>query len=236
MEEVKKCPTPHVLFFPLPFQGPVNCMLKLAELFCLNGFRVTFLNTDYIQRRLLSSSDRSERYPNLRFVTVPDGLSEDNPRTGDRLLNLLDSMDSVSKPLFREIVNSCSQDEIPLSCIIVDGAFFYAVDIAQDFGIPLLFFDTISPCALWALLSLPQLIQAGDFPFKGNLFFFFLFCSPFDFIMLKQESHYGFYLIFTKNQFYKPIGGDKSTLISQFSLSKQLEKVMSTLCLMKGFF
>lgn len=168
MEEVKKCPTPHVLFFPLPFQGPVNCMLKLAELFCLNGFRVTFLNTDYIQRRLLSSSDRSERYPNLRFVTVPDGLSEDNPRTGDRLLNLLDSMDSVSKPLFREIVNSCSQDEIPLSCIIVDGAFFYAVDIAQDFGIPLLFFDTISPCALWALLSLPQLIQAGDFPFKDD--------------------------------------------------------------------
>lgn len=165
-------PPPHVLFFPLPFQGPVNCMLKLAEIFCLNGFHVTFLNTEYVHRRLVSYTDverRFQRYPTLRFATVSDGLSEDNPRTGDQLLVLLNSMETVSKPVFKEIVNSGSRDdESPLTCIIVDGAFFYAVDIAEEIGIPLLFFDTISPCSLWTLLSLPKMIEAGEFPFQDD--------------------------------------------------------------------
>ncbi|XP_058216430.1 receptor-like protein Cf-9 homolog [Rhododendron vialii] len=35
---------PHVLIFPLPLQGPINSMLKLAELLCLSGsLHVTFL-------------------------------------------------------------------------------------------------------------------------------------------------------------------------------------------------
>lgn len=194
-------PPPHVLFFPLPFQGPVNCMLKLAEIFCLNGFRVTFLNTEYVHRRLVSYSDlgrRFERYPNLRFATVADGLPEDNPRTGDQLLVLLNSMEAVSKPVFKEIVNSGSRDdEFPLTCIIVDGAFFYAADIAQEIGIPLLFFDTISPCSLWTLLSLPNMIKAGDFPFPGilSLFYFIYFIwksSSLFFPPLSQPKNNGY--------------------------------------------
>ncbi|KAK1355241.1 hypothetical protein POM88_048497 [Heracleum sosnowskyi] len=85
--------TPHVLIFPLPLQGPVNCMLKVAELFAIKGLRVTFLNTFHIQNLLLKHTNvqfRFDNYPEFHFETIPDGLSEDHPRSSDKLLDLAD--------------------------------------------------------------------------------------------------------------------------------------------------
>ncbi|KAJ8537895.1 hypothetical protein K7X08_014435 [Anisodus acutangulus] len=160
---------PHVLIFPLPLQGPVNCMLKLAQLFCLHQeIHVTFLNTEHIQQRLLNFTDiqiRFEKYPNFKFTTVPDGLPEDNPRNGEQIRKIIEGVEEVSSPLFREMVINC---EKPVTCLIVDGIFTFAVDIAKDVGIPLLYFDTISPCGLWTYLAVPKLIEAGEIPFQGN--------------------------------------------------------------------
>ncbi|XP_009795416.1 7-deoxyloganetic acid glucosyltransferase-like [Nicotiana tabacum] len=167
---------PHVLIFPLPIQGPVNCMLKLAELFCLHHqeIHVTFLNSEHIQQRLLNCTDvqiRFKKYPNFKFMTIPDGLAEDNPRTGDQVRNLVKGVEDVSSPLLREMVTSgllSPNSEKPVTCLLVDGIVTFAVDIAKEVGIPLLYFDTISPCALWTCLCVPKLIEAGEIPFKGN--------------------------------------------------------------------
>ncbi|KAL2548759.1 UDP-glycosyltransferase 85A2 [Forsythia ovata] len=172
--EIASASPPHVLIFPLPLQGPVNCMLKLAEIFCLNGLQVTFLNTQYIQECLLSCTNIEsyfQRYPSFRFETVPDGLPEDSPRTADEILNLLDSMEAVSVPLFQEMVTSGPygpNSEKPITCILADGIFCFAVDIAKQIGVPLLYFDTVSTCGLWTYLCLPKLIESGEFPFKGD--------------------------------------------------------------------
>ncbi|KAL0303792.1 UNVERIFIED_CONTAM: 7-deoxyloganetic acid glucosyltransferase [Sesamum radiatum] len=166
--------SPHVLIFPLPLQGPVNCMLKLAELLCLSQIQVTFLNTLHIQERLRSCTGAElyfKRYPNFRFETVPDGLPEENPRTGDQIGNLLESMDAVAVPIFRGMVTSGVYgpgSENQVTCIIADGIFTFAAGIAGEIGVPLLYFDTISPCGLWTYLCLPKLIKAGEFPFKGD--------------------------------------------------------------------
>lgn len=158
---------PHVIIFPLPLQGPVNCMLKLAELLCLQQeIRVSFVNTEYIQQRLLNFTDvqiRFQKYPKFKFVTVPDGLPEDNPRTGDQIRKIIEGVEEVSSPLFREMVTTCAP-----TCLIVDGIFTFAVDIAKEAKTPLLYFDTISPCGLWTYLAVPKLIEAGEIPFKGN--------------------------------------------------------------------
>ncbi|CAA2971593.1 7-deoxyloganetic acid glucosyltransferase-like [Olea europaea subsp. europaea] len=165
---------PHVLIFPLPIQGPVKCMLKLAELFCINGLKVTFLNSQHIQRCLSSCTNTEsyfQRYPNFRFETVPDGLPEDNPRTVNEFFEMLDSMKAVGVPLFREMVTSGPygpNSENPITCIVADGAFCFAVDIAKQIGVPLLYFDTMSPCCVWTYLCLPKLIEAGEVPFKGD--------------------------------------------------------------------
>ncbi|GAA0159401.1 transferase [Lithospermum erythrorhizon] len=165
---------PHVLIFPLPLQGPVNCMLKLAELLCLHDLHVTFLNTEHIHQRLLRYSNVEsyfKRYPNFNFGTIPDGLSDNNSRTMDQISNLINSMEEVTKPLLMEMVTSGSlgkNSNKPLSCIVADGIFCFAVDIAREIKVPLLFFDTISPCGLWTYLCVPKLIETGELPFSGD--------------------------------------------------------------------
>ncbi|KAD2805149.1 hypothetical protein E3N88_38526 [Mikania micrantha] len=166
---------PHVLIFPIPFQGPVNCALKLAELLCLSGIHVTFLNTEHIHRPLIRHTNvlsRFNRYPNFRFETLPDGVEHEKPVSGDRFMEVIDGVHAVTIPLFREMMVSgrmSRNSERPVTVMIPDGFFSFAVDIAIEASIPVICFETISPCCLWtSYLNLPTLIEAGDVPFKGD--------------------------------------------------------------------
>ncbi|KAL8539134.1 hypothetical protein ACS0TY_000937 [Phlomoides rotata] len=166
--------SPHVLIFPLPLQGPVNCMLKLAEIILLQNIKVTFLNTVYIQQRLSNFTNTLlyfKKYPNFCFETVPDGLPDENPRTGDQIGKLLESMEEVALPIFRDMVTGGvygPRSGNPVTCLIADGIFTFATDIAKEIGVPLLYFDTISPCGLWTYMCLPKLIESGEIPFKDD--------------------------------------------------------------------
>ncbi|XP_052182464.1 7-deoxyloganetic acid glucosyl transferase-like [Diospyros lotus] len=165
---------PHVLIFPLPLQGPIKCMLKLAELLCLADLQVTFLNTDDSHRRLFRRTGGRagfKGYRKLHFDTISDGLPDDHPRSADRLTDLVHGLESVTKPRFREMLaygRLSSGSERPVTCIIADGALNFALDVAEEFKIPLIHFDTISPCGLWTYLCLPKLIDAGELPFQGD--------------------------------------------------------------------
>ncbi|KAH7853653.1 hypothetical protein Vadar_005138 [Vaccinium darrowii] len=167
---------PHVLIFPLPLQSPIKSMLKLAELLCLAGdIAVTFLNTDQLHRRLLSCTNihsHFSKYPQFRFETISDGLAEDNPRTADRFMELIDGMEAVTKPLFREMMvnGGClsSSSEKPVTCIITDGPMSFVFAVTEEVGIPLIYFDTISPSALWTYFCFPKLIDACEIPITGH--------------------------------------------------------------------
>ncbi|KAL1825154.1 hypothetical protein ACET3Z_011932 [Daucus carota] len=167
-----KVKSPHVLIFPLPLQGPVNCMLKLAELLAINGLHVTFLNTDYIQNCLLKHTHvqpRFKNYPGFRFETIPDGLQEQHPRTADKFVDITNGIEEVMRPLFIEMLTNgslSSKSTKPVSFIISDGFYSFAADLAKDAGIPLVYFPTISPCAQWAFFCLPKLIDLAEVPFK----------------------------------------------------------------------
>ncbi|MCD9646126.1 hypothetical protein HAX54_035678 [Datura stramonium] len=160
---------PHVLIFPLPLQSTINSTLQLAELLCLaGGLRVTFLNTNHNQQRLLRHSDvqsRFEQYPGFRFLTISDGLPEDHPRSAEQFGDIISSLQSVAEPFLKEMLS----DDVAVTCVIPDGLFYYAVDIGNEMGVPVIIFDTISPSCLWVYLCLPKLIEAGVLPFKGNL-------------------------------------------------------------------
>jgi hypothetical protein len=173
MEEGPNVP-PHVLIFPLPAQGHVNSMLKLAELLSLAGLHVTFLNTDYNHDRLLRYTNiltRFSCFPGFQFKTIPDGLPPDHPRSGDDFMDLFDSLNSVTKPLFREMLfsgqsNSNSSGR-SVTCIIADGIFSFPIDVGNELGIPVIHFRTISACCIWAYFSIPYMIEAGDLPIRG---------------------------------------------------------------------
>ncbi|KAK6933079.1 hypothetical protein RJ641_035973, partial [Dillenia turbinata] len=166
-------PIPRILVFPLPIQGNLNCMLKLAELLCLSNLHVTFLNSHHNHARLLRYTNiqtRLSRYPGFRFETIADGLPNDHPRSGTRIMELVDAMRTVTKPLFEELLTRLvvEEGESPVTCLIVDGAIGFALDAAEKVGIKVIFARPISPCYLWTLHCLPQLIEAGELPLQGN--------------------------------------------------------------------
>ncbi|XP_024986923.1 7-deoxyloganetic acid glucosyltransferase-like [Cynara cardunculus var. scolymus] len=165
----------HVLIFPFPVQGHVSCMLKLAELLCLSGLHVTFLNSDIIHRRLLRYTDvvsRFSRYPGFTFETISDGLPPDHPRSGNRVVDIFDSIKMVTKPRFREMLLpggclNCS-NRPPVSSVIADGIMCFTIDVAKEIGIPIYLFRTVSASCFWAFYCIPKLIESGDLPIKED--------------------------------------------------------------------
>ncbi|CAL1387711.1 unnamed protein product [Linum trigynum] len=160
--------TPHVLIFPFPAQGHITSMLNLAELLCLSNLRVTFLNSDYNHRRLLQFTSVQSRfavYPELFYMLgIADGLPTDHPRSGEQILDLFESMRSVTKPLFKDLLLSIRP---PLDCVISDGGLDFPLDVAGEVGIPVVHFRTIGASCFWTYFCIPDLIEAGELPIQG---------------------------------------------------------------------
>nr|U3U992.1 RecName: Full=7-deoxyloganetic acid glucosyltransferase; AltName: Full=UDP-glucose glucosyltransferase 8; Short=CrUGT8; AltName: Full=UDP-glycosyltransferase 709C2 [Catharanthus roseus]BAO01109.1 UDP-glucose iridoid glucosyltransferase [Catharanthus roseus] len=166
---------PHVLIFPLPIQGHVNSMLRLAELLCLAELDITFIVSEFSHSRLIKHTNvasRFARYPGFQFQPISDGLPDDHPRAGERVMDILPSTKNVTGPLFKQMMveNKCfsSATRRPITCIIADGVLSFAGDFAQEKGIPLIYFRTVSACSFWACFCMPELIESGDIPIKGN--------------------------------------------------------------------
>nr|AFJ53010.1 UDP-glycosyltransferase 1 [Linum usitatissimum] len=160
-------PPPHVLIFPYPLQGHVTSMLNLAELLCLSNIRVTFFNSDHIQRRLLqftSVQSRFAKYPYLfHFQTISDGLPSDHSRSGKDVLDLFLSMSTITRPLFKELLLS---NQPPIDCVISDGGLEFTVEVADEVGIPLVYFRTIGASCFWIYFCIPDMIEAGELPIR----------------------------------------------------------------------
>ncbi|TYH00466.1 hypothetical protein ES288_A10G279200v1 [Gossypium darwinii] len=134
---------PQVLIFPFPAQGHVNSMLKLAELLALASLTVTFLSSKYNHECLVCHIDilsHFTQYPGFKFETIPDGLPQDHPLLG------------IDNP--------------PPDCIIGDGALGFTFDVANELGIPIIQFCTISAGCIWVYFSISDMIQAGELPIK----------------------------------------------------------------------
>lgn len=167
--------SPHVLIFPCPAQGHVNSMLKLAELLAIQNLHVTFLNTEYIHKRLIRFNDDiqafSECYPMLEFKTISDFHNEEeHPGFGERIGDVIESLSLYGKPFLRDIIVSEK-----ITCIILDGIFGdLATDLASEFGIQLIHFRTISACCFWAYICVPKLLECNELPIRGVFLYFFV--------------------------------------------------------------
>ncbi|KAL1559413.1 7-deoxyloganetic acid glucosyl transferase [Salvia divinorum] len=173
-EQGKELP-PHVLIFPYPVQGHLNSMLNLAQLFCLADFHVTFIVSDFNHCRLLRHSTvpaTFSRYPGFQFRTLPDGLSDDHPRAGERVMEIMSSVAKVTVPLFKKMMLHenllASAARRPVTCFLADGLMSFAADFAHENEIPLIYFRTATASYFWALFRFPQLLEAQQIPFQGK--------------------------------------------------------------------
>lgn len=166
---------PHAVCIPLPAQGHINPMLKLAKLLHSKGFYITFVHTEYNYNRVVKSrGPDSVHGPNdFGFETVSDGLPWTNQR---RIIDLPDLC--VSMPIhllqsFRGLItklnaNSSSNIIPPVSCIVSDGVMSFTMEVAEEFGIPEIFLFTPSACAMLGYLHFDELIERGYFPLKDE--------------------------------------------------------------------
>ncbi|KAL3647336.1 hypothetical protein CASFOL_008304 [Castilleja foliolosa] len=167
---------PHVLIFPLPMQGHINSMLKLAELLCLSNIQVTMLLSTYTHGRLRRHANiesRFSRYAGFRVVSITDGLPEDHPRSGERTMEIVMSLLKVGGAEFRKLMETTDAlsdggSRRRVSCLIMDGVLSFAIPVVEELGIPFIYFRTVGACSFWANYSFKEVIEAGEVPLKGK--------------------------------------------------------------------
>nr|WMB96352.1 UGT85A123 [Miconia microphysca] len=170
-------PKPHAVFIPYPAQGHINPILKLAKLLhrC-HGFHVTFVHTEYNHRRLLRSRgpDSLLGLPGFRFETIPDGLPPTPEDASDDVTQDIPSLcDSTSRTCtapFISLVRRLNAEEggPPVSCVVFDGAMSFALDAAEEFGVPGVAYWTPSACGVLAYSYYHKLVEKGLSPLKDS--------------------------------------------------------------------
>uniref|UniRef100_A0A0D9WYX5 Glycosyltransferase n=1 Tax=Leersia perrieri TaxID=77586 RepID=A0A0D9WYX5_9ORYZ len=159
----------HVLVFPTPVQGHINCMMHFAAGLVDAGLHVTFLHSDHNLRRLGGAATAGS--PRLRFLSVPD----DHARGVGDLLELLRSFQTKGSVAYRSLLTSLvragdnSNDGFPpVTCVVADGILSFAIDAAEEIGVPAIAFRTGSACSILSYFSLPRMFQLGDLPFPAG--------------------------------------------------------------------
>ncbi|KAJ0079919.1 hypothetical protein Patl1_23377 [Pistacia atlantica] len=165
-------PKVHAVCIPLPAQGHINPMLKLAKLLHLKGFHITFVHTEFNLHRLLNSRGPNalKGLPDFRFETISDGLPSTNPRGILNLPDLCITMPTHGLRSFRDLITklNSSTDAPPVSCIIADGVMSFTLKAAQEFGIPEMILFTPSGCGMLGYLHFEELKNRGYFPLKDE--------------------------------------------------------------------
>lgn len=166
----------HVVCVPYPTQGHIRPMLKLAQLLHSKGIHITFVNTEYNQRRLLRASGTHTHSldvdPFFRFETIPDGLppSDDADSTQD-IPALSHAVLNYFVEPFKELIvrlNDPLSGLPQVTFIISDCIMPFTFHASKQLGgIPLVWFWTASACGFLGYLQYRPLINYGIVPFKG---------------------------------------------------------------------
>ncbi|KAL9260995.1 7-deoxyloganetin glucosyltransferase-like protein [Drosera capensis] len=160
---------PHAVCVPIPAQGHINPMMKLAKLLHHRGFHITFVNTEYNHNRLLKSRGPSalDGIPSFRFEAIPDGLPpSDNPDVTQDGTSMLDSMERTCLGPFMELVGSL--DGPPVSCVIADAVLMFTVEAAEKLGVRMVQLWTASVCAFLGFVHCRDLLDRGVVPLKDE--------------------------------------------------------------------
>ncbi|WOH04906.1 hypothetical protein DCAR_0624318 [Daucus carota subsp. sativus] len=166
---------PHAMCIPVPTQGHISPMLKLAKLLHHKGFHISFVNTEFNHRRLLHSRGPAalDGLPDFRYYAIPDGIPPSDPNA-TQSPPLIFSYTPVHclKPItslvsqFNEA--NVDSDVPPVTCIIADGLMTFALKVADQFRIAKVLFWTASTCGLLAYSQYGQLVERGYTPLKDE--------------------------------------------------------------------
>ncbi|XP_041002788.1 UDP-glycosyltransferase 83A1-like [Juglans microcarpa x Juglans regia] len=152
---------PHILAIPYPAQGHVIPLMEFSLRLAKHGFKVTFVNTEYNHKRVVSALAEKKHLENqIHLVSIPDGmdLSEDRNELGKLSEAILRVMPGKLKELIEDI-NRLKGDNI--TCVIADFSMGWALDVAEKMKIQRAAFWPASSAVLALILRIPKLIDSG---------------------------------------------------------------------------
>ncbi|EAZ00187.1 hypothetical protein OsI_22191 [Oryza sativa Indica Group] len=163
----------HAMLFPFPCSGHINPTLKLAELLHSRGVHVTFVNTEHNHERLLrrrGGGGALRGREGFRFEAVPDGLRDDERAAPDSTVRLYLSLRrSCGAPLVEVARRVASGGGVPpVTCVVLSGLVSFALDVAEELGVPAFVLWGTSACGFACTLRLRQLRQRGYTPLKDE--------------------------------------------------------------------
>ncbi|XP_044487708.1 UDP-glycosyltransferase 83A1-like [Mangifera indica] len=159
---------PHLLLIPYPAQGHVAPLLKLATKIAEHGIKITFVNTEYIEAKILASGQaKAEEGGLVRLVSIPDGLDDDD--RNDKI-KMTESLFRVLPGHLKELIEKMNQSDDcePISCVVADICVGWALEIAHEMGIPGAAFVPFGPPNLAFLFQVKRLIDSGIIDTNGN--------------------------------------------------------------------
>jgi len=175
----------HAVIVPFPLQSHMNALMNLAQLLAMRGFFITFVNTEWIHKRLVeasaintnslislvSRSELEQRGWKIRFLSIPDGLPQDHGRTsnlGEYLL-ALQKLSPVLEQLLRS--SSATGDDgkysfPPITCIVTDAFMSCTEQVATNMKVPRVIFWPLCAAASICQLYTNFLMSEGHIPVK----------------------------------------------------------------------
>ncbi|KAK7850197.1 7-deoxyloganetin glucosyltransferase [Quercus suber] len=168
-----KADKPHAVCIPFPVQSHIKAMLKFSKLLHHKGFHITFVNTEFNHQRFLKirGSNSLDGLSDFQFETIPDNLPPSDPNASQDVSSLCNSIMKNFLASFSNLLvklNSATSNVPPVTCIISDGFMQFTINAAQELGIPILMFFTISACSLMGYMQIPSLKDKGIIPLKDK--------------------------------------------------------------------
>ncbi|KAI3686080.1 hypothetical protein L1987_79750 [Smallanthus sonchifolius] len=162
---------PHALCIPIPVQGHINPMIKLAKILHSKGFLITFVNTEFNHQRLVRSrgSEAVRGLSSFRFETIPDGLPpQQNPDATQEASILARAIEENFLGPFKTLITKVSASYSPVTCIVSDMLMGFTHAAATEFGIPEFLLWTAGAGSLLCFDQYPYLLEKGLMPLKDS--------------------------------------------------------------------
>ncbi|KHN13564.1 UDP-glycosyltransferase 83A1 [Glycine soja] len=155
---------PHFLVMPYPILGHMNPLLQFSQVLANHGCKITFLITEFNQKRMKSEIDHLGAQ--IKFVTLPDGLDPEDDRSDQPkvILSLRNTMPTKLHRLIQDINNNNNAldgDNNKITCLVVSKNIGWALEVAHKLGIKGALLWPASATSLASFESIPRLIDEG---------------------------------------------------------------------------
>ncbi|GMI78450.1 UDP-glucosyl transferase 76E2 [Hibiscus trionum] len=153
-----------LVLIPLPFQGHINPMLQLGSILHSKGFAITVLHTAF-------NPPISSDYPEFRFVSTPDNLSNQVIST-DSLLYFISLINVKCRVPFQEclarMVEQGREEKEEIACVIYDECMHFSEAVAEHVKLPSIVLRTTSASTYISRNAIVRLEAEGFLTSQGS--------------------------------------------------------------------